>query len=108
MFVGPFVVDKRVNFHDPRLNSSGEIPPKPSEAVFSTVSPYNFRLEVDNDVISGTGIDNVGMDVPVKFGDSRSNGFRNIRGADFTSNERTNIGEAYTNSAKRERVSANN
>ena len=32
--------------------------------------------------------DNVGMDVPVKFGDSRSNGFR---GADFVSNERTSI-----------------
>ena len=27
------------------------------------------------------------MDVYVKFGDSRSNGFRDIRGADFMSNE---------------------
>ena len=29
------------------------------------------------------------MDVPIKFGDSSSNGFRDIRGADFASNERT-------------------
>ena len=34
-------------------------------------------------------VDNVGMDVPVKFGDSRSNGFRDIQGADFVLNERT-------------------
>ena len=45
------------------------------------------RPEVDNDVISGMTVDNVGMDVHVKFGDSRSNGFRDIRGADFVSNE---------------------
>ena len=38
------------------------------------------------------------MDVCIKFGDSRSNGFRNIRGADFVSNEQD---EAYPNSAKR-------
>ena len=32
------------------------------------------------------------MDVPIKFGDSRSNDFRDIRGADFVAkNERTNI-----------------
>ena len=30
------------------------------------------------------------MDIRVKFGDSRSNGFQDIRGADFVSNERTN------------------
>ena len=61
-----------------------------SEAVFSTVFPYNFRLEIDNDVISGVAIENFGMDVRVKFGDSRSNDFRDIRGADFVSNERVN------------------
>ena len=44
------------------------------------------------------------MDVPVEFGDPRSNGFRDIRGAGFVLNERTNIGEAYPNYAKRERV----
>ena len=33
-------------------------------------------VEVDNDVISGVAIDNISMDVPIKFGDSRSDGFR--------------------------------
>ena len=74
--------------------------PEPSEAAFSTVFPYNFQPEVDNDVISGKAVDNVGMDVPIKFGDSRLNGFQNIRGADFVSNERT-LAQSYPNSAKR-------
>ena len=34
-------------------------------------------------------VDNVGMDVPIKLGASSSNGFRDIRGADLVSNERT-------------------
>ena len=47
-------------------------------------------------------MDNVGMDVFVKFGDSRSNDFQDIRGADFVSNEWTNEqDEAYHNSVKR-------
>ena len=54
----------------------------------------------------------MGMDVPVQFGDSRSNGFRDIRGADFVSNERTiertNIAEAHPNSVKRYCVSPKN
>ena len=41
--------------------------PKPSEAVFSTVFCYNFRMEVDNDVISSAAVDNIGMDVRVKL-----------------------------------------
>ena len=49
------------------------------------------RPEVDNDVISGAAVDNLGMDVPIKFGDSSSKGFRDIPGADFVSN----IAEAY-------------
>ena len=62
------------------------------------------RSEIDNDVI-----DNVGMGVPIKCGDCRSNGFRDIRGADFVSNERTNEQKlAYSNSAKRYRVSPKN
>ena len=48
--------------------------PQPLEAVLSTVFSYNFRPEVDNDVISGVTVDNVGMDVRAKFGDSRSTG----------------------------------
>ena len=70
-----------------------------------TVFPYNFRLEVDNDVISGTAVDNVGMEVAIKFGDSRSNCFRDIRGVGFVSNERT-LAQAYPNSTKRLRLFA--
>ena len=44
-------------------------------------------------------VDNVGWDVPVNFGDSRSNGFRDIREADFVSNERADMIEANPNSA---------
>ena len=54
-----------------------------------TVFHYNFRPEVDNDVISGVAVDYVSMDVRVKFGDSRSNGSRDIQEADFVSNEWT-------------------
>ena len=47
-------------------------------------------------------IGNVVVNVGVKFGDSRSNGFRDIRGTDFVSNERANEhGETHANSAKR-------
>ena len=41
-------------------------------------------------VISSAFVGQVGVDVHVKFGDSRSNGSRDIRAADFVSNERTN------------------
>ena len=54
-------------------------------------SPYNFRPEVDNDAISDVAVDNVGMDVHIKFADSRSNRFRDIREADLLSNERTSM-----------------
>ena len=64
--------------------------PKPSETVFSTGFPYNFWPEVDTDVISDVAVDNVGINVCVKFDDSRSNGFWDIRWADFVSNERIN------------------
>ena len=60
------------------------------------------RPEAANDVISGAAVDNVGMDVCVQFGYSRSNSFRDIRGAHFVSNERTTEqNEAHSNSAKR-------
>ena len=57
----------------------------------------------------GVAVDNVGTDVRIKFVASRSKGFRNIQGAVFVSNERTNIAEPYSNSvspkntAKRQR-----
>ena len=69
------------------------------EALFSRVLCHIFRQEVDSDVMSGVAEDNVSMDVRVKFGAYRSNGLRDIRGADFVSNERTN--ESYPTSAKR-------
>ena len=59
------------------------------EAVFSSFFCYSLRPEVYNNVISGVAVDYFHMDVHVKFGDSRSKGFRDIRGADFMSNERT-------------------
>ena len=43
-------------------------------------------------------VESVSIDVRIKFGDSRSNGSRNIRGADCVSNRRMNKhdpGEAY-------------
>ena len=40
--------------------------------------------------MSGAAVDNLGTYVPIKLGDSRSNGFQDIRGADFVLNERTN------------------
>ena len=89
-----------VNFDDPSLNSFREIPPESIGGGIFDFFPFNFRPEVDNDVISGLTVDNVGTDVPVKFSDSRSNGFRDIRGADFVSNERTLV-QAYPNGAKR-------
>ena len=50
---------------------------------------HNFRPAADNGVISSVAIDYVGLDVHVKFCDSRSNGSQAIRGADFVSSERT-------------------
>ena len=51
MFVGPLVLDKDVKFHDPSFAVLEKFPQKPSEAVYSTVFPYNFRPEEDDDVI---------------------------------------------------------
>ena len=48
--------------------------------------PHLTKTGENNDVISGMAADNVGMDASIKFGDSRSNGFRDIRG-DFVSNK---------------------
>ena len=59
---------------------------------FQNCKPFRNRLnryrEIAN-VISGLAAENVGVDVPVKFGGPRSNGFLDIRGADFVSNKRT-------------------
>ena len=68
MFVRPLVLDKLVS-------------PKPVGGNIFDCFPYNFRPEVVNDVISGTAVNNVDADVPIKLGDSTSNGFRDIRGS---------------------------
>ena len=76
----------------PDLTVLEKFDPKPSESIYSTAFPRSFRPEVvDNDVISGKAVDNIGVDVPIKFGDSSSNGFRDIPGADFVSNEHWRI-----------------
>ena len=88
--MGPVVLNKRVKRQDLSLNRSREIAPKAvGGGIFDCFVAYNFRREVDNDVISGVAVDNVGVDVPIEFGDSRSNRIRDIRGAVFVSNERT-------------------
>ena len=45
------------------------------------------RLEADSDVTSGLAVENVGVDVRVKFGDSRSKA--------SLANERMNMTKAY-------------
>ena len=73
--MGPIVLDKCVRFRGHSINSSQEIPPEAVRiGIFDSFFRYYFRPEVDNDVISGVAADNVGMDVWVKFGDSRSKG----------------------------------
>ena len=63
--------------------------PKQSEAAFWAVSSNfgKYRPEVADDVISGLAIDYVSFDVRAKYGDSIRP--RNIRTADFVTNERT-------------------
>ena len=57
----------------------------PPEAVgignFHSFFRYNFRPQGGNDVRSGAAVDNIRMDDPVNFGDSRSNSSRGIRGS---------------------------
>ena len=86
-FVRLMFHDTCVKFHDPCLNRSWEIPPEAVGGGILDSFCYNFQLKVDTDVISGLAVDYVGMDVDVKFGDSRSNGSRDIRKTDFVSNE---------------------
>ena len=45
-------------------------------------------------------VDNVGLNVPVNFGDSMSNSFRDIRGVPFVSDERTNERDTQSVSPK--------
>ena len=47
--------------------------------IFRRLFHCSFRPEVVGDVISGADVGQVGMNVPVKFGDSSSNGSRDIQ-----------------------------
>ena len=80
-FVGPLVPDNRVNFGDPRLNSSREIPPKAvGGGIFDRfVNSDHCKPEVVSDVISGVFVEPRGVKVAVKLSDSRSNCSRDIR-----------------------------
>ena len=42
------------------------------------LTAFCSRLETASDVISGAAVEHVGMDITVKFGDSRSNGSGDI------------------------------
>ena len=78
-FVGRMILDTRSKFRGSSLNRSRKSPPESLEVIFSSFFRYNFRPDVGNDVISGEAVNNVGLDASVKFGCSRSNGFRDIR-----------------------------
>ena len=67
MIVGQIVLEKYAKFGDPCSNRSQEIPPEAVESgIFDSLFRYNFRREVDNDVVSGVAIDYV----HVQFGDT--------------------------------------
>ena len=58
-----------VKFYNLSLNRSRKIPPEAvGGGIFDCPHP-NFRPEVDNDGMSGVGVDNVGVDVCVKIRD---------------------------------------
>ena len=56
---------------------------KPPEAAFPNAFRDNFLPEVVSDLISGVAIEHDGVDVLVKFGDSRPSRSRDIRAAHF-------------------------
>ena len=102
-FVRAIALDRHVKARDRCLTVLEKFHQKPLRAVFAdSVFRYNFRPEVDNEDISGIVIERVGIDVHVKFGDSRSDSSPNIRGAVFASNERTSKGKCRSLSHKAE------
>ena len=91
------VLGKFCKFHDPSSNLSREIPPEAVRCgIFDCFLSYNFRSAVDNHDISGVVVNNAVIDICVKVCDCRSDGFRDIRGAAFVSNEHK---EPYPNGA---------
>ena len=51
-------------------------------------SPNNFQLEVASDVIYSMAEEHIGMDIPVKFDDYRSNRSTDIQVAHFVMDKR--------------------
>ena len=74
MFVGLIVCDKRVDFCNPRLNLSRENSTQSSHMRhFRPFFNYdNCQLEVASDIVSGLFVGPTGVEVHVKFCDSRS------------------------------------
>ena len=74
---------------DPHSSRSREIPLQAvGSSIFVSFFHDNFRPEVVSDVISSFAVARVGVDVPVKFGDCRSNRSRYIRTTHFVMDER--------------------
>ena len=72
MFVGPIVPDEPVKFRNPCLNNCWENAPQATgNSIFENFFRCNFRSEVDGEVISRVPLEDVGVDVFVKVGDSR-------------------------------------
>ena len=87
-FVGLIVLDKPVKYPDPRLNRYREILPKAvGGGIFRRFFRDNSRSEVDSDVISSADVGHIGVDEPVKFGDSASNYYRDRRLPHFLTND---------------------
>ena len=73
--------NKTDHFSEPSTDRQTRIRPKAVGGSFSAVSSKfeKCRLEVADDVISGLAVDQVSMDVHVKFGDSMLNSGQIIR-----------------------------
>ena len=77
--VKPLVPDNHVKFVDLHLQTVLEkFHLKASEAAFRRFLHSSFQPEVDNNDMSGANVVRVGVDVPVKLGDSSSNDSRDI------------------------------
>ena len=78
----------------PPIGAAGKTPrrlkcdSKPPEAAFYAVFRDIFRPEVVSDVISAVAVEQVGLDIRVKFGDSRSNRLRDNRAVKLVMDER--------------------
>ena len=81
-FGPPTIPDKCEKLRDRGLSDSLETPNETvGGGIFGGVFRANFRREVVSDVLSDLTLECVGMNVPVKFCESRSNRSRDIRAA---------------------------